>query len=104
MKQMNILDKVIKDFKKAIPLWEKDSWQKSYCEIILKYLILENKYKDIVLQSNKCIYYYFKYSHYNLTNKDYLDYLYNSYNPVRFAVETFDSIEEIKQELLKEKL
>jgi hypothetical protein len=39
-----------------------------------------------------------------VNDRDYFLWLYNPYNPVRFAVETFDSIEEIRIELGRNKL
>lgn len=97
---MYSLNTVIKTFKEIIKLYKPDSIEYRYYKIIVEYLILENKFSQIVLESNKPIYYYFRYN-LPICSKDYFEYLYNQYNPVRFAVETFDSIEEIRVELLK---
>jgi len=94
---MYTLDKVIKEFKSIIKKTDNEM-TKTYYEIIVKYLLLEQKHKDIVLLSNKPIYHYFQYSLPRI-DKDYFLWLYSPYNPVRFAVETFDSIEEIRIEL-----
>lgn len=72
----------------------------SYYKIIQEYLLLENKYKDEVETSGKPILHYFLY---RLPSTFSFEFLYNPYNPVRFAVETFDSIEIIKQEICKKK-
>lgn len=101
---MNNLDAVLKTFKAIIKELKKDKARNDidthikYYEIIVKYLLLEHKHQTIVEQSGKPIYHYFKYSlptiHYG-----YFEYLYNPHSPIRFAIETFDSIEEIKNEL-----
>lgn len=97
------LDQVIKAFKQIINQLEKDSIQRCYYEYIVKFLLLEHKHHDIVQKSGKPIFHYFKFS---LPKNDngYFEWLYNSYNPVRFAIETFDSIEEIRVELANDKL
>ena len=98
---MNDLNKVIKAFKRIHKQAKKDNapyWITEYSEIIIKYLLLEYIYSDIVKKSGKPIYHYFKY-HLPEYSKEYFEWLYNPYNPVKFAVETFDSIEEIRKEL-----
>ena len=98
------LDQVIKEFKRIIKSYEncksgKDySLQINYYNIIIKYLLLEHKHYDIVQKCGKPIFHYFKYS-LPKNDRGYFEWLYNPYNPVRFAVETFDSIEEIRIEL-----
>lgn len=77
---------------------DKESLAAAYYEHIVKYLILEHKYQSECEASGKLIYYYFKYS-LPVREHEYFEYLYNPYNPVRLAVETFDSIEEIRNEL-----
>ena len=94
------LDQVIKRFKSIIKDINNNDTQKYYYECIVKYLKIENKYKDVVEKSNKKIYHYFQY-HLPVSGNDYFMFLYNPYNPVRFAIETFDSIEEIKHEINK---
>jgi len=93
---MNSLDDVIKDFNALLKNYSKGSIQHSYYSAITKYLKLEHKYKEQVETAKKPIYHYFKYK---LPSTFTFGFLYHPYNPVRFAVETFDSIEEIKQEL-----
>ena len=105
---MHSLDTVIKEFSSIIKELKKDKKIISithdmkilYYETIVKYLKLEHKYQDIVEKSGKPIYHYFKYS-LPVEDTAYFEFLYNRYNPVRFAVETFDSIEEIRLELKK---
>ncbi len=100
------LDQVIKEFKKIIKTLESDSkkfnkdysLQINYYNTIIKYLLLEHKYYDIVQECGKPIFHYFKFSLPKI-DSGYFDWIYNPYNPVRFAVETFDSIEEIRIEL-----
>lgn len=99
---MNSLNDVIKAFDRIIKKLDNDNFYKEYLITIRKYLLLEHKYTEIVERSGKSIYYYFKY-HLPQLNTGYFEYLYNPYNPVRFAVETFRSIEEIRLELEKEK-
>lgn len=98
------LNVVIKKMKQLIKLYEKtygkDCIQANYYKIISRNLLLEHKYKDIVEKSGKPIYHYFMYSLPEYNN-DYFYWLYNPYNPVRFACETFDSIEEIRIEFNK---
>jgi len=94
---MNTLNDVIKAFKKIIAKTS-DDIQKNYYEIIVKYLLLEHKHQEEVDDCDKRIYHYFKYS-LPVSGNDYFLFLYNTYNPVRFAVETFDSIEIIRKEL-----
>lgn len=95
---MNDLNTVYKAFQKIVSTLPKDSIQRTYYEIIMKYLLLEHKYKDIVEKTGKPILHYFKFC-LPESNIEYFNYLYHPYNPVRFAVETFDSIEEIRIEL-----
>lgn len=103
---MYTLDRVIKEFKTIIKTLKKDKLAISvtkdltisYYEIIVKYLLLENKYQKEVNWAGKPIYIYFKYDLPRM-DRGYFDFLYNPYNPVRRAVETFDSIEEIRNEL-----
>jgi hypothetical protein len=102
---MNSLNTVVKTFHAVIKELKKDRNKNSnndihirYYEIIMEYLLIEHKYQDIVKQSGKPIYHYFKYSLPD-TTLGYFYYLYSVHHPVRFAVETFDSIEEIKNEL-----
>jgi hypothetical protein len=92
------LDQVIKTFKQLIKQYEKDSIERNYYEIIVKYLLLEHKHQEAVLKCGKPIYHYFKYS-LPVRGRDYFEWLYNPHNPVRFALETFDSVEEIRIEL-----
>ena len=91
---MNSLNTVIKTFKRILKIYKKDSIEYNYYTCIIKYLLLEHKYPYIVKQARKPIYHYFMYCSPKST-KDYFEFLYNPKNPVRFAVETFDSIEEI---------
>ena len=92
------LNQVIKEFKKIIKQLPNDSLHKTYYEIIVKFLLLENKYSDQVKQAGKPIYHYFMY-YLPDASLQYFEFLYNPYNPVRFAIETFDSIEEIRKEV-----
>lgn len=92
------LDQVISEFNKIVKDFKPDSIQYNYYKIIVKYLLIEHKHSDIVLSCGKPIYHHFQYSLPKHGN-DYFEFLYNPYNPVRFAVETFDSIEEIRNEL-----
>jgi hypothetical protein len=94
---MYTLDKVIKTFKKIISNSDNELLI-SYYEKIVEFMLLEHKHKDIVKKSNKPIYHYFQHALPHDTN-DYFMFLYHTYNPVRFAIETFDSIEEIRLEL-----
>jgi hypothetical protein len=102
--EMYSLNQVIKEFKKIIKQYELSSGTNSskieiqYYKIIVKYLLLEHKFPHEVKRSKKPIYHYFMY-YLPEFGTDYFNFLYNTYNPVRFAVETFDSIEEIKLEL-----
>jgi len=98
---MYSLDQVIKTFLRLSKNSPKGSIQSDYYLTIVKYLRLEHKYKDIVLACGKPIYHYFMYG-LPQSGNEYFEFLYNRYNPVRFALETFDSIEEIRQELKKE--
>jgi hypothetical protein len=97
---MHSLDTIIKQFKTISTQFKWDSVEYAYYKAIIQFLILENKYPEIVKSSGKPLYHYFQY---NLpqSGHDYFTFLYNVYNPVRFAVETFDSIEEIRLELSK---
>lgn len=95
---MYTLDQVIKKLKSIESKYPKNSIQADYYNVIVKYLLLEQKYKEEVKQANKPIYHYFMHYLPQQDNK-YFEHLYNPYNPVRFAVETFDSIEVIRQEL-----
>jgi len=92
------LNRVIKEFKSVIKKLPKNSLQRKYYEIIVEYLLLEHKYPYEVKRAGKPIYHYFMYDLPKINN-EYFEFLYNTYNPVRFAVETFDSIEEIRKEL-----
>ena len=96
---MNDLNTVYKAFQNIKNNYSKDSIEYNYYNIIMKYLLLEHKYSKEVILAGKPILHYFKY-YLPQYNKNYFEWLYNSYNPVRFAVETFDSIEEIKKELI----
>ena len=95
---MNTLNQVIKDLKRLSKFCKKDSISQKYYDILIKYLLLENKYKEQVEKSNKRILHYFLYK---LPSQTSFEFLYHVYNPVRYAVETFDSIEEIKKEQTK---
>jgi len=95
------LNDVIKRFKSIISEYEKSKdcdLQINYYKIIVKYLLIENKYKEIVLKSKKPLYHYFMYYLPQYGN-DYFFFLYNTFNPVRYSCETFSSIEEIRNEL-----
>lgn len=94
------LNRVIKEFKKLIKELPKDSLHRKYYEIIVRFLLLEHKYPYEVKKAGKPIYHYFMY-YLPIRGADYFEFLYNPYHPVRFAVETFDSIEEIRLELKK---
>ncbi len=94
------LDRVIKELTRIAHEFPEDSVPHAYYKIIVKYLKLECKYKPIVLNCKKPILHYFEYS-LPQSGNDYFVFLYNPYNPVRFAVETFDSIEEIRLEINK---
>lgn len=94
---MNTLNSVIKRFNALIK--ESDNnLQKEYYKIIVRYLLIEHSHQEDVDACNKQIYHYFKYQ-LPVRGNDYFLFLYNTYNPVRFAVETFDSIESIRKEL-----
>ena len=67
----------------------------AYYETIIKYLWIEELFQDEVDQAGKRIYYHFKYNPPEVYH-EYFTFLYDRYNPVRFAVETFDSIESIR--------
>ena len=95
------LNTVIKAFNRIIKEYPSDSIQSSYYKQIVKYLKLEHEYKEIVESSDKPILHYFEY-HLPQSGNEYFLFLYHTYNPVRFAVETFDSIEEIRNELKNE--
>jgi len=104
---MYTLDRVIKEFKSIIKQCKKDKGISvtkdmtiTYYEIIVEYLLLENKYQKEVELAGKPIYIYFKHDLPRI-DRGYFEFLYNAYNPVRRAVETFDSIEEIRKELNK---
>lgn len=94
---MYTLDQVIKAFLQLAKS-QKDPVISSYYETIVKYLRLEHKYMEAVLLARRPIYHYFMYA-LPMPGKEYFEFLYDRYSPVRFAVETFDSIEEIRQEL-----
>lgn len=99
---MNSLDSVIKRLISIIKQYEKldkSGIEASYYRTILKYIKLEHKYPKQVESCGKPIYHYFKY-HLPVFGTGYFEYLYNPYNPVRNAVETFDSIDEIRNELI----
>jgi hypothetical protein len=96
---MYSLNEVIKKFNSIIRKTD-DGVKKSYYETIVEYLLLEREYTLEVRRAGKPIYHYFKFQLPN-ESTDYFHFLYNTYNPVRFAVETFDSIEEIRLELEK---
>lgn len=102
--KINELNIIIKECKKIQKQWElqngKDCIEANTFKILVKYLQLEHKYKIEVERAGKPIYHYFMY-HLPVFSNDYFKWLYNPYNPIRFAMETFDSIEEIKQELKK---
>lgn len=98
---MYTLEQVIKEFKRHIKLFTKDSIQRNYYEIIVKYLLLESKHPQEVKDAKKVIYHYFQYD-LPRYDTDYFAWLYSPQNPVRFAVETFDSIEIIRKELKNE--
>ena len=95
---MNTLNQVVKDLKRLSKSCKKDSISQKYYNTLVKYLLLENKYKEQVEKSNKRILHYFLYM---LPSQSSFEFLYHAYNPVRYAVETFDSIEEIRKELIK---
>lgn len=99
---MYSLNEVIKRFNSIIDQYKKskgkDCIEVLYYSTIVKYLLLEHENKYAVIQANKQIYHYFTYSLPEFGN-DYFEFIYHRYNPVRFAVETFDSIEEIKNRL-----
>ena len=65
------LNTVYKTFKKILSNHDKKSIEYAYYSIIMKYLILENKYQDEVLKSGKPILHYFKY-YLPKDNKEYL--------------------------------
>jgi hypothetical protein len=97
----NTLNDVVKAFKSIIKQYEAtkpDCLEANYYKYIVEYLLLEQKYPKQVADSGKPIYHYFKYQ-LPMFSTDYFLFLYNTHNPVRFAVETFDSIEEIRLEL-----
>jgi len=94
-KVMNTLNDVIKAFNRIISQYDKDSLEASYYRVIVNYLLLEHKHKVEVEAAKKPIYHYFMY-HLPVFGNEYFEYLYHVYNPVRFAVETFDSIEVIR--------
>ena len=95
---MNDLNTVYKEFQIIKNKYPKNSIEYNYYNTIMKYLLLEHKYFKEVVIANKPILHYFRYS-LPYYNKDYFEWLYNPHNPVRFAIETFDSIEQIKKEL-----
>jgi len=75
----------------------------TYFIIVYNFLFLENKYFDSVKESKKEINRYLDLPKLE-TVEDVLDKfaeLYGVYNNVRFAVETFDSVEEIRLRLKK---
>lgn len=90
-------DEVIRQFKRIIKK-EQNLLIRSYYLTIIDFLLLEVKYQEAVKLANKPLFHYFQYNIPKFGN-DYFLFLYNTHNPVRFAVETFDSIEEIRQEL-----
>lgn len=92
------LDKVIKEFKKISKEFPEDSIARNYYEIIIGFMLIEHKHKDIVLKCGKPIYHYFKHK-LPMRGREYFEWLYNPNNPVRFSVETFDSIEEVLEEV-----
>jgi hypothetical protein len=94
---MYTLDVVIKTFKKIIKDLPSDDIARNYYEIIVGFMLIENKHKDAVLKSGKPIYHYFMYK-LPMSGRKYFNFLYDPYNPVRFSVETFSSVEEIKDD------
>lgn len=58
---MYTLEQVIEEFKRHIKLFTKDSIQRNYYEIIVKYLLLESKHPQEVKDAKKVIYHYFQY-------------------------------------------
>lgn len=78
--------------------------ESSYYKWIIIMLKLEDKYYDQVLRSGKSLKVYLKdlpEGKSCIDNDEYFSYIYNRYSPVRFSVETMDSIEEIREELKK---
>lgn len=92
------LDQVIKEFKNISEEFPAEHMARNYYEIIVGFMLIEHKHKEIVLACNKPIYHHFQYSLPQRGN-DYFLFLYNQYNPVRFSVETFDSIESVRQDI-----
>ena len=97
--RVNTLNDVVRAFKKILrDLPEDDSLARNYYEIIVDFLLLEHKYAEQVDACGKNILYYFAH-HLPVRGREYFEWLYNVHNPVRFSVETFDSVAEIREEL-----
>lgn len=100
--KINDLNTVVKSCKRLQKQWEFEKGlnctEANFFKIIAEYLLIEYKYKIEVEKAGKPIYHYFMYRLPEF-EKEYFRWLYDPYNPVRFAVETFDSIEEIRLEL-----
>lgn len=88
---MYTLNQVIKEFKKISLDFSKDDIAINYYNVIIAFLLIENNHKDIVKQCNKPLYHYFMY-HLPQPGREYFNFLYNVYHPVRFAIETFSTI------------
>jgi len=102
MDYKDIIDrlKFLKDFLEDQEMYSSKSM---YISILHKYCILELKYLKEVKEANKEILKYLKLCPpprgMNPDLEDWFLYMYSRFNPVRFAVETFDSIEVIRKEL-----
>jgi hypothetical protein len=96
------LNSVIKRTNQIISEYKKHKGKESievrYYEILVRYLLIEHKYQEEVKKAGKPIYHYFMYKLPEFGN-EYFQFLYNPHNPVRFALETFDSIESVRKEL-----
>jgi hypothetical protein len=92
------LDQVLKAFRGILKEMPENHEARCYYEIIIAFMLIEHKHKEIVLECRKPIYHYFQY-HLPERGRDYFEFLYNPHNPVRFSVETFDSIEEVREDL-----
>lgn len=90
---MNTLNQVIKSFIKMKSWYKPGDIEYDYYSIILEYLLIENKFKDAVKREGKLIYHYFMYL---LPEHFTFKYLYDTQSPIRFSIETFDSIEEVR--------
>jgi hypothetical protein len=99
---MNDLNKVIKTFKFLIKN-HKNELAISYYKFIIKALLLEKEYPEECKASGKVLYHYFmywlpsadKYTSQKTMN-EYFEYMYNIFSPIRYTIETFDSVEEIR--------